>query len=939
MLLLQLLPALVGCDGGRFGDVFFETGFRRFDTGDTGSAGLVELASDGLGFTTYCAEIPLTVTAVDDGVVRLAYDFDADRTSYAVLPAEEEPEAPSIVVYTDIVALRTAALLVLVDRDSCAVTVEDADGHELVADAPGGAYAYGGGAPSLVRTLADGEHIYGLGERTGGLDRRGSSYTCWNTDAYDATDGGWSPDADPLYQCVPFYVSLRDGIATGVFTDITYRSTFDVGAGDPEALAIAADGGPMDQYIVAGPSFAEVLDRYTRLTGRPPLPPRWSLGFHQSRWGWEDAAAVTDVADGFRARGLPLDAVWLDIQHMDGFRSWTWDPATFPDPAALVGALAADGVHTVTIVDPGIKVDPGWAPYDEGLAGDYFLTDAGEPWVGTVWPGDAVFPDFTSAEVRSWWGGLAATDVGYGVAGVWLDMNEPADLTLGTVPNSLVANGNGDGTTTMEKVHNVYALEEAAATFDGLLSAAPDHRPFLLTRAGFAGIQRYAATWTGDAPSTWDTLSGTLPMLLGMGLSGEPWVGSDVGGYSGGATAELYARWMQLGGLSPFFRAHLTEGVADQYPWSFGTEVEDISRDVLDLRSSLLPYLYSLALAASTTGAPPLRPLVWDYPLDANVADLGDEALLGPWLLVAPITTESATSRDVYLPAGRWFELATGAITDGPATVTVADVPLGALPVYVRAGAIVPRGPVMASTDAAPVDPLTLEVYPTADATTFTVYEDAGDGFDYATGAYSAVTWTLQGTSTGATLTASERDGSFVPDARTLRVRVRRVDVEPTEVRRDGTALTAWPTEAALLAAGTGWWWDTADLSLWIVIPDGAAMSLEMDYDPTVSELAPAVAMPFRVTLPADTPADTAICIASSADDWATQTPLTRDGDTAYGTLTVPRGAWLRYKYTRGGWDTVEKWPACEEATNRYELGRATPVKEDTVYGWADWCP
>ncbi len=879
------------------------------------------------GFGLRCDETDLFVTALDDGVVRLRYGSWGSRDSWAVVGEGTLTVAPSVVIYSDVVALRTAALTVLVEPRTCQVTVLDPEDRPLVEEPDDGGFG-GVARRTLTRLLADGERVYGLGERMGGLDRRGGTYTCRTTDAYDAEHGGWGPDADPLYQCVPFYVSLRDGVATGVLSDLTLESEWDVGADVAEHLAMSwDDADDLDQYVIAGPSFAEVLDRYTTLTGRPAMPPRWALGFHQSRWGWSPDTAVTDVVDGFRARDLPLDAVWLDIQHMRGFRSWTWDPATFPDPEGLVDALAADGVRAVSIVDPAIKVDPDWDVYADGAAEGYFLGNDGEPWVGEVWPGEAVFPDFSSPDVRAWWGGLAAAELDRGVAGFWLDMNEPSEFTDGTVPDSLDADGDG-APTTMAAVHNVYALLEARATYEGWQAHDPDRRPFLLTRAGFAGIQRYAAAWTGDAPSTWDALRTTLPMLLGMSVSGESWVGSDVGGYSGGASGELYTRWMQVGAFSPFFRAHLVEGAADQYPWSFGQEVLDVSRGVLELRYSLLPYLYSLGWEASRTGAPPLRPLVWDWPADPD-ADRGDEALLGPWLLVAPVLAEGATSREVYLPEGRWFDFYTGVIHDGPATVTLDALPLAALPLFVREGAIVPRGPTVAFSDEAALDPLTLEVWPGAAASTFTVYEDAGDGFPEAA-AYAATTWTLQGHDGGARL-ASTREGTLELE-RTVRVRVRRVDNAPTAVRLDGEAL---PEVAE--GAATGWWWDAADLSLWVVFPDAAERTLEMDYDPTIADPAPPVAMPFRVTLPEGTP-DGPICVASSADGWAAHTPLDRVSDTeAYGTIEVPRGEFVYYKYTRGDWDTVEKWPDCAEATDRYELGRAQP-KEDTVYGWRDWC-
>lgn len=925
----MLLLLLAACDGG----LVATPGAFFGDTGGSGDSG-AEIVDLERGFALYCRGRLLQVEALSDGVVRLRYGDEPERPSWAVVDDTPVGDPPSVVVYSDVVALRTAALTVLVDPVSCALTVEEPDRAVLLEAGSGAGFSGDATGRTLTRALDPGERIYGLGERTGALDRVGGTYTCWNTDAYEDAHGGWGPTADPLYQCIPFYVSLRSGRATGVFTDVTWRSETDVGAADPNTLSFTTEpGDTLDQYVIAGPSFGEVLDRYTALTGRPALPPRWALGFHQSRWGWADEGVVRDVVDGFRARDLPLDAVWLDIQHMDGFRSYTWDPVNFPDPGGLVADLAADGVRAVAIVDPALKVDPDWDVYAEGVADGHFLMDGDAPWVGEVWPGDSVFPDFSRPETRAWWGGLAEADLGHGLAGLWLDMNEPAEFSLGTVPDSLPADGDGVATT-MAEVHNVYALLEAQATWEGWRALAPEDRPFLITRAGYAGIQRYAGAWTGDAPSTWDSLATTLPMLLGMGTSGEPLVGSDVGGYSGGATAELYARWMQVGVFSPFFRAHLVQGAADQYPWSFGQEVLDITRGALELRASLVPYLYSLAWEAHLTGAPILRPLVWAYPDDADAAAIGDQALLGDALLVAPVLAEGATSRSVYLPEGRWYEFTTGVAFDGPTTLTRADLPLAALPIFVREGAIVPRGPVDGGAAAAP-DPLTLELWPAEGATTFTLHED--DGLTYG-GASAATTYTLVGDDGGASLSAA-RAGGYDPGARTLHVRIRRVDHAPTAVTLDGAALTELDAPRDVASARTtGWWWDPVDLSLWVVLPDAASFSLSFRYDPSLSALAPPVAMPFRVTLPADTPTDTPISIASSADGWASHTPLERLSATeAYGTIEVPRGEYVYYKYTRGDWDTVEKWPGCEEASNRYELGRAQE-KADTVYAWRDAC-
>jgi alpha-glucosidase len=898
---------------------------------------------DGRSAVVACSGQSLSVSVLDPAIVRLAYDLQAKvRPSYAALPQQPAGAPPVIGGTADKAIVCTEELWIEVDRKDCRVRAADKSGAVLLESPEGGGGVKVDGDQRVVRWSAPpDEHYYGFGERTGSLDKRGRTMLFYDTDAFDPKFGGFPPDADPVYASIPFFVGLRGGRAHGFFFDVTHRLTFDMAAQDKTAWSVTAAGGNVDQYLFAGPSIASVLERYTRLTGRMPLPPQWTLGFHQSKWGYSPDTKVIEVATELRNRNIPADAMWLDIQHMDGFRSFTWDPVSFPDPAGLVKTLASQGFRTVAIVDPGIKIDPMWDVYDEGLQKGYFMKGPdGMPFQGAVWPGPAVFPDFSDPAVRAFWGSLVPRTLDKGVRGLWIDMNEPSSFGAkkgGTVPDTLSTAGDGFPST-MAEMHNVYALNEAHATYDGMRAAAPDQRPFILTRAGYAGIQRYAAMWTGDAPSSWDTLRGTLPELLGMGLSGLTFAGSDVGGFSGGPTPELYARWMQVGALSPFFRAHTSLAAGSQEPWQFGIEVTDVSRAVIEERYRLMPYLYSLFYQASQTGAPVLRPLVYEAQDDAKTYDLDDEAMLGPYVLYAPVLSEGAQTRHVYLPKGRWFEAASGAIHEGPASFDE-DVVLGALPTYVREGAIVPRRDLVQHTDEKPIQTLTLDVYPSEQPTSFALYEDDGHSFAFEKGERAITTYSTQRTAKGATLSASARDGSFKPAARSLVIRVRRVDHAPSAVTLDGAPLQALDTEDAFNAATQGYWYDARDLSILVRLPDPGKFDLSLDYDPSISDPAPPVMMDFEVTVPDGTPQDKPVCIASSANGW-THAPLPwKSATTAGGLVSVPRGKYLFYKYTRGDWSTVEKWPGCVEATNRYELGKAHPVKADTVWAWADKCP
>ena len=908
----------------------------------------VEAGPTGLDFVVHGDVVTLAVSVLRPGVLRLrtvTADAPSPHSSYAIVGAPQQDTEIAFGTTEGGFRVCTSELTVDIAEGTCAVRAVDGDGAALLEDPAAGAWFEGpeAGARGVRRLTPVDEHFYGLGEKTGPLDRRGRTFVMWNTDAYDAALGGYPPDTDPLYQSIPFFIGLRGATAYGVLTDCSRRLEIDLAASDPSVWSIrTTDGGPgdIDQYLIVGPSFADVLSRYTWLTGRMPLPPRWTLGYHQSRWGYYPDSRVLEVAETLRANGLPADGMWLDIQAMDGFRSFTFDPVGFPDPAGLVSALKELGLHTTVIVDPGIKVDPGYDIYTEGLAQGLFLASAdGTPYEGEVWPGKAVFPDFTSAKTRAFWAALAPRLTDHGVRGIWIDMNEPTSFLTeagGSVPNDLPVSWDGEGST-MAEGHNVYALEEARATFDGMAQAAPDHRPFVLTRAGYAGIQRYAAVWTGDATSSFPGLSTTLPMMLGMGLSGVPFIGSDVGGYSGSPSPELFARWMELGSLSPFFRTHVASGTPDQEPWAFGEEVLDISRSAIGLRYRLLPTLYSLFREASQTGAPVLRPLVYELQSDPTVRTLSDEALLGPSLLLAPVLVEGADSRAITLPKGRWYEYHSGAVTDGPATFDL-PVTLGALPLFVRDGAILAHCQPMMWSSQAPCDPLELHVYPAEAQTTFTLYEDEGDSLAWQSGHFSEVTYTLARTPDGATLLAGPREGTYTPPNRRLLVRVRRVDHDPGEVLLDGAPLSPAPTLAALLTSEKGWWYDTDDLSIVVSFPDRPDFALTLSYDTTLIEPAPPVRMPFEVTVPPGTPPGP-ITIATSANGWTHELLGTPDASgKVSGTVEVPRGQWLHYKYTRGDWSTVEKWPGCVEATNRYAFGAAHPTKVDVIAQWADQC-
>ncbi len=562
------------------------------------------------------------------------------------------------------------------------------------------------------------ERIYGLGERTRRLNLRGHTFRNWNREP----KGAYTHGDDPLYISVPVYLSMRQGGSHLAYFENSFNSTFSFAKGSSHEFG----GGALRYYVAVGPPSL-CMDRYSALTGRPSMPPRWALGYHQARWSYMDEAEVRQLAADFRHHELPLQAIHLDIHYMDGYRVFTVDQKRFPDLPALTSELREGGVRTVVILDPGIKAEPGYEVYDSGLeAGVFCRYPDGELAVGPVWPGPCAFPDFTNAESREWWGDHYGRIVDWGVDGIWHDMNEVAVFAAHgepTLPLATRHDFDGRGGDHREG-HNLYALLEARAGYEGMQRARPEARPWILSRSGWAGVQRYAWTWTGDCESDWWTLGQSVRIALGLGLSGIPYNGPDIGGFGGDPSAELFTRWFQAGALLPFFRTHCAVFAPRREPWVFGEPTLAIVREFLQLRTSLMPYLYTLAYEASQTGAPLVRPLFWEFPDRFELSEVDDQFFLGPSLLVAPIMEEGVTSRTVVLPPGRWFDFWTEEILEGGQAM-VAEAPLARIPIFVRDGAALPR---------VHGDELEWHVYVASAKTpqkgNFNrLYSDAGDGY------------------------------------------------------------------------------------------------------------------------------------------------------------------------------------------------------------------
>ncbi|MEV6166407.1 glycoside hydrolase family 31 protein [Streptomyces sp. NPDC052052] len=558
-----------------------------------------------------------------------------------------------------------------------------------------------GGAPRWVQRSevpAD-ARFFGLGGRASGPRLRDGVYGLWNTDP----GGRFGPGDDPLYLTMPVQVVVADAGTHLVFHDNTWSGRVrlregEEGAGSghdrPGTCEVRLDGGPLRCWVLAG-TPARVLQGWTALTGAPALPPSWALGPQHARWGFGSEREVRRIVAGYRERGLPLSAVHLDIDHYDAHRVFTVDRARFPDLPGLAEELREEGVRLVSIVDPAVKAEPGYSVFDSGAAvgGDgAFVRDArGRTVRGEVWPGECVYPDFTDPQVREWWGGLYQERLALGFSGVWHDMNEPVSFAAfgdPTLPRSARHSLEGRGGDHRE-AHNVYGLAMARAGYEGLRRLRPGTRPFLFSRSGWAGMQRYGGTWSGDVETGWPGLRASLALVLGLGLCGVPYSGPDVGGFDGSPSPELYLRWYQLGAYLPLFRTHAAIDAGRREPWEFGPEVLAHARAASEERERLRPYFVTLAHVARLTGAPYVRPLWWDAPGERALRACEDAFLLGDALLVAPVLESGADRRVVPLPRGRWYDTATGEVYEGPGQVLL-DAPLSRVPVLARAGAVVP---------------------------------------------------------------------------------------------------------------------------------------------------------------------------------------------------------------------------------------------------------
>ncbi|WP_067730799.1 glycoside hydrolase family 31 protein [Oceanobacillus damuensis] len=717
-----------------------------------------------------CENGDVAVQFYTDSIVRVVMNQKTEPKLHASKAVHVTPEDVRIteVNSEEVLKLKSNKLELIIRKTPFRITVKDDQDRLIVAEGERGMAYRENGEVTVFKEMNENDHFYGFGEKSGYLDKRGEKYEMWNTDVY----APHNPETDPLYESIPYFMTLRQGRAHGLFFDNTFRTEFDMKSAS-DYYSFSAEGGQVDYYVLAGPEPKAVLEQYTHLTGRMPLPPKWAIGYHQSRYSYKTEMEVRELAKSFVEHDIPVDAIHLDIHYMNGYRVFTFDKERFPNPEKLVYDLKEMGIRIVPIVDPGVKKDSEYPIYQEGVRENLFCKYIeGDIYFGEVWPGESAFPDFTDGNVRKWWSDKHAFYTNIGIEGIWNDMNEPAVFNETKTMDVSVIHRNDGEPTTHRELHNVYGLFMGQATYDGMKEQLKGKRPFLLTRAGYAGVQRYAAVWTGDNRSFWEHLQMSLPMVMNMGLSGVPFTGPDVGGFAHDTNAELLTRWTQVGAFTPYFRNHSAIETRYQEPWQFGEKYEAIMKKYIQMRYKWMPQLYSLFFQASKHGLPVMRPLLMEYPGDVKTYNLNDQFMIGDNVVIAPILTPSTTARAVYLPAGDWVEYTSGSMYTGGKQHLI-HAKLEDMPIFVKKGTAVMQGEWNSNADKTSKN-IRMDVYAGDGNGTyvFTYYDDDGETFAYENGSYLKLDVEVISNRDRVEVNVRSKDGDYVPGYKEITVNI-----------------------------------------------------------------------------------------------------------------------------------------------------------------------
>ncbi|MDR0725029.1 MAG: glycoside hydrolase family 31 protein [Prevotellaceae bacterium] len=679
------------------------------------------------GIVAHCENADVQISVYSPDIVRIDVSFERifEPFSYAV---EATPQANLHKLFdnNDFIEIRTDNFNVIINKYPFAVTFETPKGETINSDEPGLYNSLVENRVTAYKTLQKGERFIGLGEKKGGLDKRSHAYTNLNTDCF-----GYGIESDPLYTTFPFYIGLHNSLCYGIFLDNTYQSDFNFGASNNRFASFGARGGNLNYYFIYQRTVGNIIQAYTHLTGRMPVPPLWSLGYHQNRYSYYPDIEVLRIANTLREKEIPCDSITLDIHYMDEYKPFTWNKTRFRNPEELSGKLKDMGFRITVIVDPGIKADT-----IDDVAGIFVKYIDGQDYEGQVWPGWCKFPDFTNPDAVEWWFEKLKTLLDKGVEGIWNDMNEIS--TWGqAMPDNIIFHFGGEKASYL-KARNIYGLQMSRASYEGYLkhNKSRTSRPFMLTRSAFSGIQRYAAVWTGDNTADDANMLMGVRMLMSMGITGVAFTGMDIGGFLGEPSPNLYARWMQLGAFIPYMRNHKQINSKSSEPWTYGEEVMEISRNYINLRYKLLPYIYSTFNEASLTGMPVMRTLAIKHAFDDTVYDkrFENQYYFGDAFMVAPFDSIQKYGA-IYFPEGNRYNLYDDSTVEGQ-TICIEALSLHKLPVYVNESSIIPMQDLVLHTGMNPGNTLYIHLYKGKRRNVFDYYEDDGESFDYLSGIF-----------------------------------------------------------------------------------------------------------------------------------------------------------------------------------------------------------
>ncbi|WP_268123329.1 TIM-barrel domain-containing protein [Roseivirga pacifica] len=716
------------------------------------------------GFVGLANNVKFQFTAYTENIIRVQFSKDEqfDENPFSVTLKPQQPAA-KLEENEQELLLTTSAVKLVVQKHPMRLKFIDSSNELLNEDDAAFGVSWLGHKVTNYKTLGADEIFLGLGEKGGGLNRRGSSFDNWNSDAF-----GFGNDTDPLYVSTPFYIGVREGRPYGIFFDNTHKTHFNFGASNNDRFSsFSADAGDMNYYFIQGDTVAEVIQHYAKLTGTIQMPPKWSLGYQQCRFSYYPEHEIHNVARTFRDKKIPADVIYLDIHYMKDYMAFTFDDERFPDPKALIAKLEEQGYKVVIILDPGIATKQGYSTYDSGVEQDIFVKyPDGTKYEASVWPGNSHFTDFTSKKGRDWWADELKFYTDLGLEGFWNDMNEPACWGQ-DVPDLVEFDYEGQQVSHL-KARNVYGFQMVRATYEGARKQIGNKRPFALTRAGFCGVQRYSAVWTGDNVAGEDHMLLGVRLVNSLGMTGIPVGGYDVGGFVGECSPQLFSRWLAVAAFAPFFRVHSMVNSRDSEPWAYGEEVEEISRNYINLRYKLMPYLYSTFYTAHKTGLPINRSLAVAYYNDRNIygGNAQNAFTLGDWLLVCP-TVSTQEYAEIYLPKGKWYNFFTDEVFEG-GKHHIVHTSMEDLPVFAKAGAIIPMQNVTQNTQQAHDGELKLHVYAGEENTEQVFYEDDGSTFDFEKGQFNERL--IQQNGAEKTLTIGASQGEFNTTFRSVKI-------------------------------------------------------------------------------------------------------------------------------------------------------------------------